>query len=153
MVGGGVCTEIEMLENEIQNQENHVENVDRFIRVAKKHLHLEKLTPDVLNDMVQAVYVHAPDTSSGQRIQDVDISYNYIGILPANLLYDIINGKALLQNALICNGTALSPGGDSVKGAVLEPLSRIIGMKYAGTVLSLHIFKGVLHFATRPFHA
>jgi len=48
----------------------------------------------VLNDMVQAVYVHAPDTSSGQRIQDVDISYNYIGILPANLLYDIINGKA-----------------------------------------------------------
>ena len=57
----------------------------------------------------------------------------------------------LLQNALICNGTALSPGGDSVKGAVLEPLSRIIGMKYAGTALSLHIFKGVLHFATRPF--
>ena len=85
---------IEVLENEIQNQENHVENVDRFIRVAKKHLNLEKLTPDVLNDMVQAVYVHAPDTSSGQRIQTVDISYNYIGILPANLLYDIINGKA-----------------------------------------------------------
>ena len=85
---------IEMLENEIQNQENHAENVDRFIRVAKKHLNLEKLTPDVLNNMVQAVYVHAPDTSSGQRIQDVDISYNYIGILPANLLYDIINGKA-----------------------------------------------------------
>ena len=83
-----------MLESEIQNQENHVENVDRFIRVAKKHLNLEKLTPDVLNDMVQAVYVHTPDTSSGQRIQTVDISYNYIGILPANLLYDIINGKA-----------------------------------------------------------
>lgn len=72
-----------------------MENVDRFIRVAKKHLYLGKLTPDVLNDMVQAVYVHAPDNSSGQRIQDVDvdISYNYIGILPANLLYDIINGK------------------------------------------------------------
>ena len=85
---------IEMLENEIQNQEDQAENVDRFIRVAKKHLYLEKLTPDVLNDMVQAVYVHAPDTSSGQRIQNVDISYNYIGILPANLLYDIINGKA-----------------------------------------------------------
>jgi hypothetical protein len=25
-------------------------------------------------------------------------------------------------------------------------------MKYAGTVLSLHIFKGVLHFATRPLY-
>ena len=42
---------IEMLENEIQNQEDQAENVDRFIRVAKKHLYLEKLTPDVLNDI------------------------------------------------------------------------------------------------------
>ena len=57
-------TKIEMLENEIQNQENHVESVDTFIRLAKKHLYLEKLTPEVLNDMVKAVYVHAPDKSS-----------------------------------------------------------------------------------------
>ena len=85
---------IELLENEIQNQENHVESVDIFIRLAKKHLYLEKLTPAVLNDMVKAVYVHAPDKSSGHRVQDVDISYNHIGILPANLLYDIMNGKA-----------------------------------------------------------
>ena len=85
---------IEMLENEIQNQENHVESVDNFIRLAKKHLYVEKLTPAVLNDMVKAVYVHAPDKSSGHRVQDVDISYNHIGILPANLLYDIMNGKA-----------------------------------------------------------
>ena len=44
--------------------------------------------------MVNAVYVHAPDKSSGHRVQDVTISYNYIGILPANLLYDVMNGKA-----------------------------------------------------------
>ncbi len=84
---------ITMLEEEIQNQEDQVENVDRFIQMAKKYLYLEKLTPAVLNDMVSAVYVHAPDKSSGYRIQDVDISYNYIGILPANLLYDIQNGE------------------------------------------------------------
>ena len=60
---------------------------------TKKYLYLEKLTPAVLNDMVNAVYVHAPDKSSGHRVQDVEISYNYIGILPANLLYDIQNGE------------------------------------------------------------
>ena len=87
-------SKIEMLENEIQNQENRVESVDTFIRLAKKHLYLKKLTPEVLNDMVKAVYVHAPDKSSGHRVQDVDISYNHIGILPAKLLYDIINGNA-----------------------------------------------------------
>ncbi len=60
----------------------------------KKYLYLEKLTSTILNDMVNAVYVHAPDKSSGHRVQDVTISYNYIGILPANLLYDVMNGKA-----------------------------------------------------------
>jgi len=82
-----------MLENEIQNQENQAENVDRFIQQAKKYPHPEKLTPTILNDMVNAVYVHAPDKSSRHRVQNVTISYNYIGILPANLLYDIMHGK------------------------------------------------------------
>ena len=84
---------IEMLEEEIQNQEDQADNVDKFIRQAKKYLHLEKLTPTILNDMVNAVYVHAPDKSSGHRVQDVEISYNYIGILPTALLYDLRNGK------------------------------------------------------------
>ena len=84
---------IEMLENEIQNQEDQAENVDRFIRQAKKYLYLEKLTPTILNDMVNAIYVHSPDKSSGHRVQDVEISYNYIGILPAALLYDLQSEK------------------------------------------------------------
>jgi len=57
-----------MLEEEIQNQENQTENVDKFIHQAKKYLHLEKMTPAVLNDLVKAVYVHAPDNSSGHRV-------------------------------------------------------------------------------------
>ena len=82
---------IDILEDEIQQQENQTENVDKFICQAKKYLHPEKLTPAVLNDLVKAVYVHAPDNSSGHRVQDVEISYNYIGILPATLLYDLQN--------------------------------------------------------------
>ena len=84
---------IDILEDEIQQQEDQTENVDKFIRQAKKYLHLEKLTPAVVNDLVKAVYVHAPDNSSGHRVQDVEISYNYIGILPATLLYNLKNGK------------------------------------------------------------
>ena len=84
---------IELLKEEIERQEDQAENVDRFIRTAKKYLHLEKLTPTILNDMINAVYVHAPDVSSGRRIQDVEISYNYAGILPAALLYDLQNDE------------------------------------------------------------
>ena len=35
---------IDILEDEIQQQEDQTENVDKFIRQAKKYLHLEKLT-------------------------------------------------------------------------------------------------------------
>jgi len=49
--------------------------------------------PSILNDMVNAVYVHAPDKSSGHRVQKTKISYNYIGILPATLLQNVQNAK------------------------------------------------------------
>ena len=46
----------------------------------------------------------------------------------------------------------LSPGGDSVKGAVLEPLSRIIGTKYAGAETVPAYFKGDVAFCNVPFY-
>ena len=84
---------IEQLSNEITEQENQATNIDKLIRLARKYLILEKLTPTVLNDLVNAVYVHSPDKSSGHRVQDITISYNYIGILPAHLLSELKEGK------------------------------------------------------------
>lgn len=49
------------LDDEITQQEEQAENIERFISKVKKYLDLDELTPNVLNDMVKAVYVHAPD--------------------------------------------------------------------------------------------
>ena len=84
---------IEQLSKEITKQENQATNIDKLIQLARKYLNLEKLTPTVLNDLVNAVYVHAPDKSSGHRMQDITISYNYIGILPAHLLDELRKEK------------------------------------------------------------
>lgn len=84
---------IDRMTKEINEQEDQAENVDRFIRQVKKYLYIDKLTPTILNDMVNAVYVHAPDKSSGHRVQEIEISYNYIGILPASLLQSVQNAK------------------------------------------------------------
>ena len=54
---------------------------------------MDELTPAVLNDMVKAVYVHMPYTSNGHREQQIDISYDLVGILPASLLNDLQNGE------------------------------------------------------------
>ena len=45
----------------------------------------------------------------------------------------------------------LSPGGDSMKGAILEPFSCIIKMKYAGAASASAYFQGGVYFATPPF--
>lgn len=81
------------LNKEITQQEEQAENIDRFIGKVRKYLDLDKLTPAILNDMVKAVYVHAPDKSSGHREQRIEISYDLVGILPATLLNDLQNGE------------------------------------------------------------
>lgn len=81
------------LNEEIARQEQQAENIDRFIGKVQKYLDLDELTPAVLNDMVKAVYVHAPDKSSGKREQQVDMSYDLVGILPVSLLTNLQNGE------------------------------------------------------------
>ena len=81
------------LNEEIMQQEEQAENIDRFIGKVQKYLDLDDLTPTVLNDMLKAVYVHAPDKSKGYREQQIDISYDLVGILPAAMLNDLQNGE------------------------------------------------------------
>ena len=81
------------LNEEITKQEEHSENIDRFIGKVQKYLDLDELTPAILNDMVKAVYVHALDKSKGYREQQIDISYDLLGILPAPLLNSLQNGE------------------------------------------------------------
>ena len=84
------------LNEEITKQEEQAEqaeNIYRFIGKVRKYLNLDGLTPAILNDMVKAVYVHAPDKSKGYREQQIEISYDLVGILPASLLNDLQNGE------------------------------------------------------------
>lgn len=82
-----------LLSEEITKQEEQAENIDRFIGKVRKYLDLDELTPAILNDMVKAVYVHTPDKSKGHREQQIDISYDLVGILPVSLLNDLQNGE------------------------------------------------------------
>ena len=43
-------------------------------------------TPYALRELVKAVYVEAPDKSSGKRIQKIHISYDLIGFIPVDVL-------------------------------------------------------------------
>ena len=47
---------------------------------------LTELTPYALRELAKAVYVEAPDKSSGKRNQKIHISYDLIGFIPVDVL-------------------------------------------------------------------
>jgi len=73
---------LEQWQTELDEQEQHTEDVERFIRKCKQYIDLTELTPTILNDLVCKVFVEAPDKSDGKRRQNIHISYDLLGILP-----------------------------------------------------------------------
>ena len=82
---------MQLWEQEITKQEEEAESIEQFIRRAKKYPELTELTPAVLHDLVNKVYVCAPDKSSGHRVQDVRISLACIGFLPESIITEMVN--------------------------------------------------------------
>lgn len=78
--------EVITLREEIQVQERQNENIEKFIQTAHKYVDIEELDPYALRELVQAIYVDAPDKSSGKRSQNIHIKYDGIGFIPLNEL-------------------------------------------------------------------
>lgn len=82
---------VQTLKQEIVKQQEEADSIEQFIRRAKKYPELTELTPAVLHDLVNKVYVCAPDKSSGHRVQDVRISLACIGFLPESIISEMVN--------------------------------------------------------------
>ncbi len=81
-----VKRKIVMLEDLIENGEEQAKDLKQLLANVRKYTDPEELTPEMLNDLVDKIVVHAPDKSSGHRTQKIKIYYNAVGIidLPTN---------------------------------------------------------------------
>jgi len=70
------------LHQEIEVQERQIENIEKFIPKAEKYAGIEEIDPYMLRELIQAIYVEAPDKSSGKRRQNIHIKYDGIGFIP-----------------------------------------------------------------------
>ena len=73
---------LEQWQTESDEQEQHANDVERFIRKCKQYTNLTELTPTILNDLVRKVFIEAPDKSDGRHRQNIHIGYGLVGILP-----------------------------------------------------------------------
>lgn len=86
--------EMAELQGHIRQEEKQSVNVDRFLSIVKKYTHLTELTPEILHKFMDKVLVHAPDKSSGRRLQEIEIIYNRIGIFDQSKV-TLWKGKAV----------------------------------------------------------
>ena len=52
------------------------------VRAVHKYSGLQEMTPYALRELVKAVYIGAPDKSSGKRRQGIRIAYDLVGYIP-----------------------------------------------------------------------
>ena len=72
-------TEANEIQSELQQEEKKSVDVKRFLAIVKKYTNLTELTPEILREFIDKIIVHAPDKSSGRRLQEIEIIYNHIG--------------------------------------------------------------------------
>ena len=78
--------DIHRLRQEIEVQERQIEDLEKFIQRVHKYEDLQEMTPYALRELVKAIYIEAPDKSSGKRRQNIRISYDLVGFIPLNEL-------------------------------------------------------------------
>ena len=78
--------DVEVLRQEIETQEQQNQNLELFIQKVKKYAEMTELTAYAAHELIKAIYVGAPDKSSGKRGQSIHISYDLIGFIPLSEL-------------------------------------------------------------------
>lgn len=66
-------------EKELTEFNEDTDKVEQFIELAEKYTDFTELTTPMINEFVDKIVVHAPDKSSGERVQEVEIYLKYIG--------------------------------------------------------------------------
>ena len=78
--------EAQSLKQEIEAQERQIDDLDQFIQRVHKYTELKELTPYALRELVKAIYIEAPDKSTGKRRQGIRIAYDLVGFIPLEKL-------------------------------------------------------------------
>lgn len=70
---------VEKGQSELDVFNEDTNRADQFLALAKKYTDFSVLTTPMLHEFVDKIVVHAPDKSSGERVQEVDIYLKFIG--------------------------------------------------------------------------
>lgn len=56
------------------------DGIDSFLKIVRGRTEITELTPTIIQEFVDKIYVHQAVDFEGQRIQQIDIAWNFIGV-------------------------------------------------------------------------
>ncbi len=68
---------ISELSTAIEVKEQKSADTSQFLEIVRKYTEITELTPEIMHELVEKIVVHAPDKSSGHRVQQIDIYYRF----------------------------------------------------------------------------
>ena len=74
-------TKIEQLSKDIENTEKKDTDITQFISNVKKYTEITKLSPEILNELIEKIIIHQQEKVNGKKIQEIDIYYRGVGII------------------------------------------------------------------------
>ena len=72
---------IEQLLKEIESTEKKDTDITQFISNVKKYTEIAKLTPEILNELIEKIVIHQKEKVNGKKVQEIDIYYRGVGII------------------------------------------------------------------------
>ncbi len=79
---------IEQLSKDIENTEKKDTDITKFISNVKKYTELTKLSPEILNELVEKIIIHQKEKVNGKKVQEIDIYYRGVGIISFPVSFD-----------------------------------------------------------------
>jgi hypothetical protein len=73
--------DVARMETEIARGEEVTADFQEVLANIRKYTEITELTPTVINEFIRRIEIHAPDKSSGKRVQQIDIYYNAVGVI------------------------------------------------------------------------
>ncbi len=61
----------------IEDKEQKSADTSQFLEIVRKYTEITELTPEIMHELIEKIVVHAPDKSSGHRVQQIDIYYRF----------------------------------------------------------------------------
>ena len=74
-------TAIATYEKEQSETAETFSGINKFLKVVRKYLHLQELNGTILRELVEKIVVHEKVKGNGKTTQQVDIHYNFVGVV------------------------------------------------------------------------